>query len=155
MKRLLIVALLALPAAPAAAKTPAKTGATPALVAVPTAAVERATADMPHVPPATPAPIGFVNAADLRDQCLATSPTLASSCFAYITAVHDTVRAYEAWLNLKEYCLPAGTTQSDLRDAFLAYMHRAPEHAFGEAASVVVVALKEAYACPITPAGKR
>lgn len=154
MKRLLIVAALAM-AAPAAAKPPA--GATPALQAVSTTAVERAgTADLPqpHVPAGTPAPIGFVNAADLRDQCLATSPTLASSCFAYITAVHDTVRAYEAWLNLREYCLPAGTTQSDLRDAFLAYMHRTPEHAFGEAASVVVVALKEAYACPVTPTAK-
>jgi len=71
----------------------------------------------------------------------------ASYCFAYITGVHDTVRAYEAWLNQREFCVPRHVPQGDLRQAFIDYLRDKPSDLSGEAASVVVVALKIRYAC--------
>ena len=148
MTRTALLAVLLAAAAPAGAAKPHAPPALPPLVtASPTIAGPGIAAPSLPAPGTAPVPVGFLNAADLRDHCLSNSPPLASSCFSYITGVHDTVRAYEAWLNLREYCVTAATTQSDLRDAFLAYIQRAPEHAYGEAASVVVVALKQAFPC--------
>ncbi len=91
--------------------------------------------------------IGYLNAGQLMDRCHSTAAPTLSYCFAYITGVHDTVKAYEAWLNIQEYCVAPGTPQGDLRRAFLDYLERHPGYRSGEAASVVIVALKEKYGC--------
>lgn len=90
---------------------------------------------------------GYLNAAELLDKCQSRSAPALSYCFAYVTGVHDTVRAYEAWLGMQEYCLPPGTPQGDLRRAFIDYMASHPGDSAGEAASVVVVAIKQRYGC--------
>jgi hypothetical protein len=90
---------------------------------------------------------GLFSAGQLRQRCLSNVPADASSCFAYITGVHDTVRAYEAWLNQREFCVPRHVPQGDLRQAFVDYLRDKPSDLSGEAASVVVVALKIRYAC--------
>jgi hypothetical protein len=110
-------------------------------------------APSPVTEPATPvaAPSGFLNAGELRDRCLSNVPSVVSYCYAYITGVNDSVKAYEVWLNLKEYCLAADSSQSDLRRVFLKFMMERPEYSSGEAASVVVSALKRTFACPTTP----
>lgn len=72
---------------------------------------------------------------------------MVSYCYAYVTGVSDTVKAYETWLNMREVCRPLRMSQSELRQAFVAYMERNPQTGGGEAASVVVVALREKYAC--------
>ncbi len=99
--------------------------------------------------PASAGPIagGLFSAGQLRQRCLSNVPADASYCFAYITGVHDTVRAYEAWLNQREFCVPRHVPQGDLRQAFIDYLRDKPSDASGEAASVVVVALKIRYAC--------
>lgn len=99
--------------------------------------------------PASAGPIagGLFSAGQLRQRCLSNVPADASYCFAYITGVHDTVRAYEAWLNQREFCVPRHVPQGDLRQAFIDYLRDKPSDAYGEAASVVVVALKIRYAC--------
>lgn len=76
-----------------------------------------------------------------------------SYCFAYVTGVHDAVKAYETWLNMREFCRPLRMSQAELRQAFLEYMLQNPMAASGEAASVVVVALRQKYACdaPVKP----
>ncbi len=114
-----------------------------------------AAADTPQAAPQTapaapriqPAPVGYLNAGDLAARCQDSSPAATSYCFAFITGVHDTAQAYELWLNQREFCPPAGTAQADLRRAFLTYMTAYPQNRGGEAASVVVVALKETYPC--------
>ncbi len=100
--------------------------------------------------PVTSAPPagGLFSAGQLRQRCLSNVPADASYCFAYITGVHDTVRAYEAWLNLREFCVPRHVPQGDLRRAFIEYLGDNPSDLVGEAASVVVVALKIRFACP-------
>jgi hypothetical protein len=90
---------------------------------------------------------GLFSAGQLRQRCLSNVSADASYCFAYITGVHDTVRAYEAWLNQREFCVPRHVPQGDLRQAFLDYLRDKPSDLSGEAASVVVVALKIRYAC--------
>jgi len=94
--------------------------------------------------------IGYLNAGELASRCESASAPMLSYCFAYITGVHDSVKAYEAWLNIQEYCIPPSTPQGDLRRAFVEYMVANPGHRSGEAASVVIVALKGKYACETT-----
>ncbi len=103
----------------------------------------------PATPPATPLSGGLFSASQLRQRCLSSVAADASYCFAYITGVHDTVRAYEAWLTLREFCVPRHVPQGDLRRAFMAYLADHPGDLAGEAASVVVVSLKIAYPCPV------
>jgi hypothetical protein len=94
-----------------------------------------------------PAPIGYLTAAELAARCNDNSAAATSYCFAFITGVHDTAQAYEQWLNQREFCAPKGVVQADLRRAFLAYLTAYPQYKEGEAASVVIVALKETYPC--------
>ena len=110
-------------------------------------------------PPQTPAPpaageseLGFLTAMELERRCGATGGAAdVSYCFAYIAAVHDAMRAYEVWLGLREFCAPPAVPQSDLRRAFLTYLSAYPSNRSGQAASVIVVALKETYPCRAAP----
>lgn len=101
--------------------------------------------------PRRPTKTSYFTASELAEQCGDPSPAKAAYCFAYIASVHDTVRAYEQWLNLREFCAPADTSQSDLRRAFVAHVAARPADGAGQAASVVVVAFKQRYPCPVTP----
>ena len=91
--------------------------------------------------------IGFLSAAALRERCESQSAGLVSYCFAYVTGVHDTVQAYETWLRVREFCAPPVSSQSDMRRAFLGYLDKNPGAASGEAASVIVLALKDQFPC--------
>lgn len=99
------------------------------------------------VAPAPARPAGLFSAGQLKDRCSSGSAADISYCFAYIAGVYDTVGAYETWLNLREFCAPAGVSQGELRGAFVDYLDAKPGFRAGEAASVVVVALKERFAC--------
>lgn len=94
--------------------------------------------------------LGYQTGIDLYKRCTDQSAAGLSYCFAYLAAVHDTVRAYENWMGFKEFCLPREVTQSDLRQVFLADARRFTFEARGQAASVVVNAFKRAYKCPTT-----
>lgn len=83
----------------------------------------------------------------LVDRCKRSDPSSSSYCFAYIAAVTDTVRAYEIWLGTREFCLPAKISQAEIRRAFVTYISAYPARSAGQAASVVVNALKETYPC--------
>jgi hypothetical protein len=143
--RMLVSLLLAL-AAPAAAAP-----AAPAVLPSAAHAREQSTPP-PSTPPepfaaAARPSIGFLSAAALRERCEATSAGLVSYCFAYITGVHDTVQAYETWLRMREFCAPSSSSQGEMRWAFLGYLKEHPESESGEAASVVVLALKNRFSC--------
>lgn len=107
----------------------------------------------PASPLARGSDIGYFTAGNLADRCASSDGI--SYCFAYIAAVHDTMRAYEVWLDQKEFCPPAALAQGDLRRSFLTYMSAYPGNRSGQAASVIVVALKQTYPCidrpPETP----
>lgn len=108
--------------------------------------------------PRLPTRIGYSSAGELSQRCAETSPTGATFCFTYIAAVYDTVRAYEQWLHLREFCPPYNVPQSDLRRTFVDYLERHPSDRSGQAASVIVASLKQRYPCevlappPIAPA---
>lgn len=99
---------------------------------------------------------GFLTAESLQAKCQENSAAMVSYCYAYIAGVHDTIRAYETWLNMREFCRPVRVSQSELRRAFLDYLTANPRASSGEAASVVVIALRTKFACdtaqPVTPA---
>lgn len=105
--------------------------------------------------PAAPVPaatrslsdIGYMTARQLSDRCSLNDPAGSSYCFAYIAAVTDTARAYEIWLGAREFCLPAKIAQSEIRRAFMTYVSTYPAQSSGQAASVVVNALKLTYPC--------
>ncbi len=105
---------------------------------------------------AAPAPVvnrlGFLSAGELADRCRDNSAANVSYCYAYVTAVYDTMRAYEVWLSQREFCVPATISQGELKDTFLKYIESHPGSRSGVAASGVAVALKESYACPVEPA---
>lgn len=128
-------------------------------------AAQAATAPAPPPPPRPMAPMaapadeavlpapsrvgstGFLTAASLQSKCQDNSAAMVSACYAYIAGVHDTIRAYETWLNMREFCRPARVSQGELRRAFLEYLTANPRAASGEAASVVVIALRAKFAC--------
>lgn len=93
------------------------------------------------------ADLGYLTADQLQGKCGRPDPSSSSYCFAYIAAVTDTARAYEIWLNAKEFCLPARISQAETRRAFLTYLTVYPAQKSGQAASVVVNALKQTYPC--------
>jgi hypothetical protein len=95
--------------------------------------------------------LGIAHGSDVINRCTEKSPESGTFCFAYIAAVYDSVRAYETWLNMKEFCLPPQTPQSELRDAVVQHIERNPNDRLGQGASVVIRALKERYPCPAAP----
>lgn len=103
------------------------------------------------VSPASPK-FGYLTAGDLDQRCRSSVTTDVSYCFAYVAAVHDTVRSYEKWLNVTEFCAPGITPQAEIRAAFTSYMQAHPAARDAEAASVVVVALKQHFPCAPAPA---
>lgn len=91
---------------------------------------------------------GYLTGKELYGRCTETSPSSGVYCFAYLAAIHDSMRAYERWLTIREFCPPPGTANADLRAAFLVQARAHPADLDGQAASVVVNALKQAYPCP-------
>ncbi|EIZ79042.1 hypothetical protein WSK_2587 [Novosphingobium sp. Rr 2-17] len=89
----------------------------------------------------------LLTADSLRSKCEDTSAVLASYCYAYIAGVYDSIRAYETWLNMREFCRPVRVSQADLRRAFLDYLRANPQAASGEAASVVVISFRQKFSC--------
>ncbi len=142
-------------AAPLQAASPAggTTAPPPAAPAPPPPDASRtSTPAAPSPQPAAPAgreaqDIGYLTADRLAGQCSnAGSPDI-SYCFAYLAAVHDTMRAYEIWLGEKEFCMPANAPQSELKQTFLTYITAYPENRQGQAASVIAMALRQTYPC--------
>jgi hypothetical protein len=117
-------------------------------------ALAAASAPAPALAPSPPAAdgLGYVTGNDLYARCTDAAPGSISYCFAYIAAVHDTMRAYEIWLNMREFCVAPGASQGDLKAAFITYARAHPIDLNGQAASVVVNALKATYRCPVLPA---
>lgn len=97
------------------------------------------------------ADMGYLSAGALVDRCSEASSASTSYCFAYIAGVSDAMKAYEIWLNAREFCPPAGQSQSDLRRAFVGFVSAYPSNRTGQAASVVVVSLKQTYPCESEP----
>lgn len=106
---------------------------------------------LPAAAPSSASPtkdgIGYLTAEQLATQCADQKPANISYCFAYIAAVHDTMRAYEIWLGEKEFCVPPNVAQGDLRRSFLTYISAYPQNKGGQAASVIAIALKQSYPC--------
>lgn len=116
-----------------------------------------------HAAPETPAPaapaptvpapeapgqsIGYLTGTELAARCKESSTAGISYCYAFISGVNDTMQAYERWLSQKEFCPPPKVAQGELRQNFLAYLNAYPANGQGQAASVVVVALKTSYPC--------
>ena len=94
---------------------------------------------------------GFLIGKDLLARCMAPAQGQ-DYCYGYIAAVYDSVRAYEAWLSIREMCVPQGTVQGELRKTVVDYLAANPQHLEGQAASVVVIALAKTYPCPGGPA---
>lgn len=130
----MIFASLLLAASPIA--TPAPSQATPSPANAPTGR---------SLAPAA----GLFSAGQLKQKCESMGVADASYCFAYVVGVHDATRAYENWLNLREFCTPPGIVQGELRRAFVDYLAANPGYRSGEAASVVIVALKHRYPCVV------
>lgn len=106
-----------------------------------------APAPAPSVPEAPGQSIGYLTGTELAARCKESSTAGISYCYAFITGVNDTMQAYERWLSQKEFCPPPKVPQGELRQNFLAYLNAYPGNGQGQAASVVVVALKTSYPC--------
>lgn len=144
---MLYLALLAAAAIPA---SPAPGTNAPVMPAASAPVATQPAGEGPEPLPSPPRGISvpsFVTAGELQAKCQDRALAMVSYCYAYVTGVHDSVKAYETWLNMREFCRPLRMSQSELRQAFVEYMNRNPAAATGEAASVVVVALRQKYAC--------
>lgn len=88
----------------------------------------------------------FYSAGDLKRDC--TAPSGIETCFAYLGAVRDTSDAYQQWMSFHEYCPPqAGLSKADLRDAIMRYLDLHTGNGDAQAASIIILALKERYPC--------
>jgi len=116
-------------------------------VSAPQPASAPQSAAIASTPAASATDIGYLTAQQLSTKCRSNASAEISYCFAYIAAVTDAARAYEIWLNAREFCLPAGIAQSEVRSAFMTYVSAYPSDASGQAASVVINALKQTYPC--------
>lgn len=92
--------------------------------------------------------IGYYLAQELEARCRTGTTADPATCFAYVAAVYDTVRSYQIWLGMREFCVPADTPQSELRRAFLDHLQQNPDDREAQAASVIVMALRQRYPCP-------
>lgn len=146
-----------LPAVPVAPAPPASAAPSPisANPAPPPAPPPAAPASSPF-PAQTPssadgaAPLlGYLTAGQLAERCEQSTAASVSYCYAYIAAVYDTMRAYEVWLNQREFCMPATIAQNELKQRFLTYLSAYPSNRTGLASSVVAVALKTSAPCPV------
>lgn len=137
MIRVAILISMALTGAASAAPTSQPLPAKPGSVTKPGVGVSASSAS----------DLGYLTADQLARRCGQSDPASSSYCFAYIAAVTDTARAYEIWLNAREFCLPPKISQSEVRQAFITYVTVYPARASGQAASVVVNALKQTYPC--------
>ena len=90
---------------------------------------------------------GFLTAADLEARCASSSSVDVTYCYSYLAGVHDTIRAYEVWLDSREFCPESVILQGDLLRIFRGYISAYPEMKRGQAASTVMVALKAAFPC--------
>src|SRR5262249_51986786 len=141
---LLLTAATLAPWCAATAQVPVQSGQSPssakAVSAVQPGSPEPMPSSAPPMSSATPAPvgtaaaprpggldgIGYLNAQELASRCSVSEASSTSYCFAYIAAVTDTARAYEIWLGAREFCLPAGTSQAEIRRAFMTYVGAYP-----------------------------
>lgn len=96
---------------------------------------------------ATAGTSGFQSAGQVLRKCRDESTFSKSYCFAYIAAVADSARAYQAWLGSDAMCLPNRTSQGTLVDVFDAYLAANPSLTQSQAASVIVTALQERFPC--------
>lgn len=92
---------------------------------------------------------GFQYGSDLLSRCTAGYAADEAACLAYITGVHDSVRAYEEWGSLREVCSPGKTRPMDLRNTVVDYLTRNADYLTGQAASVIILALREKYPCSL------
>lgn len=133
--------------------TPTPATPTPAVAQVPSSAAaippQSAAPPLPQPLSPSPAQIGYLTAGQLAGRCRDTTVAMITYCFAYIAAVYDTMRAYEVWLNQREFCLPHSISQNELKALFLAYMSAYPANSGGLASSVVAVALKSSAPCDL------
>lgn len=90
---------------------------------------------------------GFMTGEELFRRCTDPSPSGGIYCFGYLAAVNDSVRAYERWLNIREYCVSSAVTMSELRDVFIDEGRNRPSALRGQAASFVVNAFKRRFPC--------
>lgn len=138
--------------------TPFLALASAALLSAAAPAAAQSSAARAPVPPPAPSAgtesqsLGYLTAAQLARRCKDSAPGSITYCFAYVTGVHDTIRAYGIWLGQREFCPPEKTSQSELRQTFLAYLTAYPSNESGQAASVVSLALRETYPCLDAPA---
>ena len=91
--------------------------------------------------------IAFTHGSDVIARCTGSSPQEGAFCFGMITGVFESVRAYETWLNIRELCVPASATLTDMRDVVVARIRAHPDDRLGQGASVIVLALKEKWPC--------
>src|SRR6476659_2530836 len=86
-------------------------------------------------------------ASDLLARCTSGFAADEGRCRGYISGVYDTVRAYEEWQEPREICAPPKLTHFELRNTFVDYLLSHRDDLQAQAASVVVLALRNKFTC--------
>ena len=69
-------------------------------------------------------------------------------CLGYLQAVVDTDATFAEWSEYpRQACVPQGTTSSQLREVFLAWLKERPDYLKFSAASLALTAYAEAWPC--------
>jgi len=90
-------------------------------------------------------------ASDLLARCTSGFAADEGRCRGYISGVYDTVRAYEEWQSAREICTPSKVTDLELRNTFVDFVSSHPDDLQAQAASVVVLALRDKFSCRGAP----
>lgn len=92
------------------------------------------------------APSAYFTAEQLKAQCQTAQGV--GECFAFIAGTVDASRAYQQWMSFREFCAPEGMTRGELRDVTMRYLDLHPKQGDAQAASIVILSLKDRYPCP-------
>ncbi|MCF8532423.1 MAG: hypothetical protein K9G48_05435 [Reyranella sp.] len=91
----------------------------------------------------------LVNGNEMHDWCTSSSGNAkASLCLGFIMGVLDTITTLQATNQAaRQVCVSRGVTPGQAKDVFLSYLNQKPQERHLAAASIVWVAMHEAWPC--------
>jgi hypothetical protein len=91
--------------------------------------------------------LGFETGNKLYANCLETDARRLD-CAGYVSGVSDTLTAMQSVSGREAYCPTVDVTRAQVRDVAIKYLAAHPEKRHYAAASLVMMALTEAFPCP-------
>jgi hypothetical protein len=99
-------------------------------------------------PMAAPAPTYFYDGHRLLQDCTSRNGNHREGCVGYLAGLSDAVETVRVWEKARlGICIPKGTTDEDLRAAFVGYAERYPDRLRAGGGGLALIAFKQIWPC--------